>query len=114
MALDSRLVQMTDEQFRILDEHVIPGLVRDNDHAASAALMALALGYQFTPAEPTRQAPVLALIRGDRGTEGRKESQDVRRLPEREFVDELSAIVAGLLTTLQYVEVALHRRLADA
>lgn len=34
----------------------------------------------------------------------------MRRLPEREFIEEMSAIVTGMLTTLRYVEAALLRR----
>lgn len=59
VAADVRLVSMSAEHFRVLDEVAIPQLLR-SDKDAAVTLMALALGFRFAP---TRQeAPVLALV----------------------------------------------------
>lgn len=47
--MSARHVPMTPEQFKVLDEVVVPGLMRANDQRRAAEMMALALAYKFAP-----------------------------------------------------------------
>lgn len=44
----SRLVPMTSEQAKILDEVVVPALMRAKDERRASEMMSLALAYRFT------------------------------------------------------------------